>query len=312
MTDVFKDLDDLIWRGFAVPLTARSMSFSQGNAKHRIQYRNGQYLESTGTDNRVFNYTIPMREAVSVGLFKDLKPFMDACRDRKRGVLIDPILGLVDAKCISFTDTTDVQKRDGDDIQVSFEEQPPEDPGETSANSVAQVSTNARQLDAEVATIQFFQGAPEELSEAEQLEAEQEASPEPTVNPLDAISGAGAQIQRSQDQVAAKLEDTAFRLRKVEDQIDELGDPNNEPVRRSSRKLRMATIDLSRKAKDPQVVVGNITTKTAKTVTSVATDLGMTLAEFTEFNPTLAGDPFVPAGSVVQFPRRTERQQSGA
>lgn len=291
MTDVFVNLDEPIWRGFSFPITERSVSFVQGTAKHRIQYRDGQPLESIGTENRIWRYSIPMREAVRENLFAVTGPFMDACRDRSDGTLIDPVHGFVNAKCINYEEMLTAARRDGVDVTVQFEESPlPDEREETDRTETAQdVRTGASALDGEVELIDF----------------EQYETPEPTVNPLDAISGVGAQINRQGNRAAAALEDTAFRLKKVEDQLDLLRDPNNEPVRRSARKLRIQSTDLAKKASDVRGTVENITTKSERSIFALAKELKITVNEFRQLNPLLAGEPRVPAGSKVNYYKKT-------
>lgn len=297
MTDVFVNLDEPIWRGFSFPITERSVSFVQGTAKHRIQYKDGQPLESIGTENRIWRYSIPMREAVRENLFAVTGPFMDACRDRSDGTLIDPVHGFVNAKCINYDEVLTASMRDGVDVTVQFEESPlPDEREETDRTETPEdVRTGASALDGQVELIDF----------------EQYETPEPTVNPLDAISGAGAQINRQGNRASAALEDTAFRLKKVEDQLNLLKDPNNEPVRRSARKLRIQSTDLARSASDVRGTVESITTKNERSIFALAKELRITVDEFRQLNPLLAGEPRVPAGSKVNYYRKENTNSNG-
>lgn len=297
MTDVFVNLDEPIWRGFSFPITERSVSFVQGTAKHRIQYKDGQPLESIGTENRIWRYSIPMREAVRENLFAVTGPFMDACRDRSDGTLIDPVHGFVNAKCINYDEVLSATMRDGVDVTVQFEESPlPDEREETDRTETPEdVRTGASALDGQVELIDF----------------EQYETPEPTVNPLDAISGVGAQINRQGNRASAALEDTAFRLKKVEDQLNLLKDPNNEPVRRSARKLRIQSTDLARSASDVRGTVESITTKNERSIFALAKELRITVDEFRQLNPLLAGEPRVPAGSKVNYYRKENTNSNG-
>lgn len=297
MTDVFVDLKDPIWRGFEFPITERTVSFVQGTAKHRIQYKDGQPLESIGTENRIWKYSIPMREAVRKNLFAVTGPFMEACRDRSDGTLLDPIHGFVNAKCINYDEVLTAARRDGVDVSVQFEESPlPDEREEEDKTETPQaVRTGANELDSEVELIDF----------------EQYETPEPTVNPLDAISGVGAQVNRQGNRVAAAMEDTAFRMRKVEDQLNLLKDPNNEPVRRSARRLRLQSTDLARNASDVRGTVKSIVTKYGKSAFAIAKELGITIDEFRRLNPLLAGDPNVPPGSTVKYYKKENTNSNG-
>lgn len=284
MTDRLKDLDDPKWRGFEFPIKERSLQFSQRSAKHTRQYRDGSFIESTGTENRVFSYTIPMRDAAGVG-FDNAVPFEAACRDRSEGTLVDPIYGEIIAKVTSYNESLTAGQRDGVDVTVTFEEQQTDDPDSTESDDFAAVNNDATLLDQDVELVDW----------------EQELPPEPTVNPLDAISGVGSQINQAGNQFAASLEDIAFRAGKVERQLDTLTDPKNEPVRRSARRVRARALSLSSKLSDPVGVVRQVALRYGKTLLALLRELRITSDEFRRLNPKLAGKPLIPAGSVVNY-----------
>src|SRR5262245_39843475 len=118
MTDVLRLLPPFEWRGVRYPVATRSVSFQHEQAQHRIQYKDGEFIEQTGARNYTFNYTIPMREDIARGPYKNLFssgliPLLIDCRNREPGQLVDPVYG--EFRCVptSYNDDIDVGKRDG-------------------------------------------------------------------------------------------------------------------------------------------------------------------------------------------------------
>jgi len=293
MTDVFKHLDPLKWRGLVLPLTARSVSFAHEDARHKFQYKDGEFIDSTGAKNWTFSYTIPFREDIATGpylnLFTETMPkFIEACRNRSRGPLWDPVLGYFDAKCVSFSATSDVNRRDGDDIQVEFVHAPEIDVlalDEFSVSSLKGLETDVRALDEEV----------------EKIDWEQEAPPEPLVNPIAAISGLGRQVEQQGNKLSATLDDTAARCEDLEQTIDRLENPQTWELRRSSRRTRDSAYQLKERLKDPQRKVVTVTLRYAQTVSEVANNFSMTVVELMQLNPLFARTPGVKANTPVNI-----------
>lgn len=294
MTDALVALPRLSWRGIEVPITGnRTATFAHDDVRHKLSFRDNKIVESLGASNWSFSYTIPMRQDIARGPYRNLYTevlprFILACRDRTPGDLVDPELGLFLCKPTEFTSTLDVTKRDGTDIQVEFVLAPPfEEPdfeilGTLSVDAIA---TQAGLLDGEVATVDW----------------EQEEPPEPSLDPLTAIDSVGRQIEFAANRVSNKLDDTAFRLEKLEDTIDRLENPQNWPLRRSSRRLREATIRAKQRGDDPLRRIITVTQRYNATVGAVARDADMTVDELLALNPGLAGSPLVPQGSQVRL-----------
>lgn len=295
MTDVYKLLPPFEWRGFQYPVLARGMTFDHEAIRHGIQYRNGKLVEIASTNNRVFTYTLCMRQDVAKGPYTDLftlglpRLHKDVF-DRSAGELLDPIFGVFTCKPLRFGDETDVNKRDGVDVRVEFEHAPEledDDPAGPTTNFAGLVDDGAA-LEAEiVATGQF-----------EQFEAEGGLT-----DPLSAIAGVGAQIDRAGDKTVAALDDLAFRCEKIEDQIDELEDPDNWPLKRAARRVRESALRLKGRADNPQQRVKVVTQRFQATLSVVASELGINLQELLKLNPALAKLPFVPAGAQIVAPK---------
>jgi hypothetical protein len=287
--DVLKDLQRLTWRGISVPVTARTVNFSHDDVRHKFEFRDGQIVESTGVQNYTFRYTVPFRQGIRRGqyanLFTDVLPrFIVACRNRSADTLIDPVLGSFRARVLTFSDETDVNRRDGDDVTVEFIEAPLLNDSAVENENANAVKSQALVLDTEV----------------EKVDWEQVESPEPTVNPLSAVAGLGRQIERQGLKLSAALEDTAYRAEQVTDAIDALEDPEAWTIRRSSRRLRDSSLQMAKRAQDPLGNVKTVTQNYGATLADVASNFGMTLSELLQLNPALARAPFVAANTAIQ------------
>jgi len=282
------------WRFIEFPIMRRSYGFQQEQAKHRYIFRDQQLIESLGAENPTYRYTIPFREDIIKGpyvhLFTEVYPdFLDACLDRTRGVLSDPVHGDINCKCVSLSEDLDVNRRDGIDVEVEFITAPLE--SELTQDLTTQIKTlhgaadDARRFDQDIQKIDW----------------RQEPSPQATVSPLDFISSIGNQLEVSGGKVTAALADYSFRLEKTVNTIDRLKDPNLAPTRQQARRLQAAVLDLE----DRTDVTGTrpvkkLTTVTNQSLSALASALGMTLQEFARLNPSFARSPFVKAGSTIR------------
>lgn len=294
MTDALAELALLSWRGIVVPITGtRTASFAHDDVQQKLAYRDNALVEALGARNWTFSYTIPMRQDIARGpyrnLYTDILPsFVAACRDRSPGELVDPELGLFRCKPTEFTSTLDVTKRDGTDIAVEFVLAPEYETPDfevVGVLGVGSLATEAALLDAETEIIDW----------------EQEPPPEPTLDPLTALDSVGRQVEFAANRVSAKLDDTAFRLEKLEETIDRLENPQNWPVRRSSRRLREATLRAKQRGDDPLRRIITVTQRFATTIGAVAAEADMTVDEVLTLNPGLAASPIVPPNTRVRL-----------
>lgn len=293
MTDVLSKLPTLSWRGIKVPVVGEATArFAHDDVQHKFIYRDGALVESTGAQNWTFSYTIPFREDIAKGPWKHLYTvvlpnFILACRDGSSGELVDPDLGLFRAKPTELTRTLDPSKRDGADVRVEFVHSPdPED-----------------QLDllVDLPNLSAIKGEAGALDlEALRVDWQQEPSPEPSADPLSAIDGLGQQILFQADRVSNKLDDTAFRLEKLEKTIDKLENPQLWPLRRSSRRLRGSIARVAEKGQNPGQRVIVVLNRYERTLSAVAAEGGMTVQQLLELNPAFAALGIVPANASVR------------
>jgi len=291
--DVLKLLAKFSWRGEVYPISARNVSFRHEGVDHVIQYRDFDYIEQLGAHGLMFRYTIPLRQNVAKGPYKQMfaegyPKLFRAMQDRTAGTLFDPLLNRV-FTCVpsNWDDTTDPKQRDGTDVQVEFRHSPPlteEDPQAVDATTVAGLTSQAGALDKEVAKADW----------------KQEEPPEPSIDPLNFATGIVAQGLAQVQKLSASLHDFAYKMEKLEQTCDAAANPENWGIRDASRRNREAAIKLNRRlAEDPAVKLRTLVTQTRALVSDVAGDAGMTLEDLLVMNPVLARLPYVPLGTVV-------------
>jgi hypothetical protein len=294
--DILKLLPRFSWRRLEYPLAGRSVGFAHDTVPHKLEFRNGEFHDQTGARGMVFNYTIPMREGIAVGPYRNLfarmlTQLLKDFQDKTPGDLIDPVYGV--KRCVpgEWRDDTDPRKRDGTDLQLSFVHDPDINKVDPETNkqlvSLSGVQSESGALDQELKTISW----------------EQEPSPEPTVDIFGAVSGFSSQITNEADRVAAALDDLTFRLEKTEASLDKLENPQNWRARDSVRRHREAVTRVAKNYGNPNKKIQQVTTNAIKTVSVVAAEAGMTVLELIKLNPKLARAPVVGAGTVIRTAR---------
>ncbi len=293
MTDVLSLLPRMSFRGITVPITgARTASFSHEDVQHKFLYRDGAIVEAIGAQNWTFNYTVPMRQDIAKGPYRDLYTevlprLILAMRDRSPGELVDPELGTFRVRPTSLSSDLDVNKRDGTDVRVEFIHSPEIGDLDVLQGGVLDVSgaaTQAGALDDQAALVNW----------------EQEEPPEPTLDPFAALDGLGKQLEFQASRVSNKFADATLKLQNLEDTIDRLENPQVWPLKRSARDLRAAVISLAQQGANPGKKVITVKTRYAQTLADVATTLGLTVQDILRLNPMLALLPEVPADTPVR------------
>lgn len=284
---VFRNAPRMRFRSVTVPLLEDKASFRHETIQHPIQYRDLRRVDSLGLHNWVLNVQIPFLRGISQGSYGQLYPdvfnrFVAACRDRSPGQLIDPVLGDVRVKCVSFSVTATPSKADGVIVDVEFLQAPediePDDDG--TPKNTAEMADSADQLDQELEIVDW----------------EQEVPPEPTVNPLAAINSIGRQIERQGDKIGAALHDYAFRMEQIEETANRLENPQKSEVIRAVRRNRDSATQLAKRVREPQKTIVRVTANTRASIQSVALDVNMTVEAFIRLNPSLAKIGFVEQG----------------
>jgi len=295
--DALSKLPLFEWRDRQYPITERQVSFQHEGATHRLQYRDNDFIEQLGSHSLSFRYTLPLRQGIASGPYKELftvdYPILFGdCRNRERGRLLDPVLGEVWAVPVSWSDDMDVAKRDGTDIRIEFIHSPDVDESsDLKSITIQGVGTEAGALDAELSKVDW----------------QQEPSPEPSMDALNAISGFGAQLEAQGGKFSAALDDFAYKNEKIEQQIDRLQNPDVWPLKRAARRNRAAAADLGKRAQDPTKEIVQTTLSHGRALSVLAAEVGMSLQQLLELNPGLARSPHAPSGYVVNVARRRGR-----
>lgn len=298
-TDVLRLVPHLEWRGKVYPIASRSVSFRHEQIEHKIQYQANDFAEPLGPHSFLFRYTIPMREDISKGPYKNLfntglTVLVRDCRSKEPGILIDPFYGEFRVVPTSFEETVDVNKRDGTDVQVEFLHSPAFGDFEPllrdNITGIAGLVGQAGALDAEVQAADW----------------NQEPSPEGVTDALSAINGVGQRGLRQVDRTASRFDDLALKLRKIEDTADQAENPQNWRLRDSARGARDQVIRAKNRAtEDPTRKIRRVGLRFATTISQIAADAQMSIVELLQLNPSLrSSGPLVPANTTLNTFRR--------
>jgi len=309
MTDVLAALPRLEWQGIVVPVSTRSLSFQQENIRHAFVYRDGELVESTGARNLQFSYTIPFRQDIAAGPYRNLftetyPEFFLACRASIAGQLVDPVLGKFRAKCLSFSETVDIKRRDGLDVSVEFVQAPDpaalEDPEQIEV--IHGLSSEGGALADTLSAIDFSEDTTDSAAvTAAEVAFFQEFPPEVFVDLFAQLDGFLRRVDRFGSKVSAKVDAIAFKLNKLEDSVEKLEQPDKWPIIRSSRRLRGSLERVRERALNPGKKIVGFTTKFATTITSLSSELGVTPQILMQLNPELAKSPMVAQGVAVRY-----------
>lgn len=292
--DVFRQLQTASWRDVEFPVSGSEFGFAQDFAQHRYLFRDQQLVESLGRQNPTYRYSVPMREGILRGPFKNLfvatyPELLEACLDRSPGVLVDPFHGARRCKCASLREVRDVGKRDGVDVELEF--------------VVAPEDTDVvEDLGTQIATLEGARGLAGILDdELKKVDFQQEPPPEPTLDPFSFVSSIGDQLSVAGNKVSARMHSVAFRAEKAAASIDRLRKPELARHREAALRLQAAALDLERSAS----VTGArplraITVRANMTLAALASLHGMTVEQLIKHNPILARTPLVRAGTEVR------------
>lgn len=293
MTDSLAILPPFSWRGRQYPVIARNVGFAHESVLHKFQFRDNEAVEQTGAHNLTFSYTLPMRQDIAKGPYRNLfseglPQLLIDCRNREAGELIDPIYGTFICTPTSYSDDSDVNKRDGTDIRVEFVHADPSEDESIETPTLQDLATEAGALEQELTLIDW----------------EQEPSPEGMTDPLSAVAGLFGQIDRAGNRIVAAAHDFSYRAEKVEQSIDRLENPEHWHARAAVRRQRLAANDIATRAANPNQQIATVTLRYARGISAVAAEVGMSVADLLRLNPILARTPLVPAGTVVRTQRR--------
>lgn len=294
------------WRGIEVPVLRRSLGFSHETVPHQFQYARGSKLELTAGGNMRLRYTLAMNDGVTkppyVQLFSAVWiRLFDAMRNREAGTLFDPVFGELRAKPLTFQDEATSAALTGTEVDVEFEEDPdleeiqvdlPED------GSSDGLIAESHGLDREIAKQAWDQGAPQQIS-SEVVNWEQAEPPEPTINPIDLVSGLIRQGSRVVSKTKAIYGDTVFRLEKLEAAIDEARDPALFSLKSDTRRLRLLAMRAFSRQQSASRPLRVTQLPRDMDPMTAAQFVGLSYSEFSRLNTRLASLLFLEQGTRV-------------
>jgi prophage DNA circulation protein len=308
MTDVLGRLTEAAWRGIEFPIAHREFGFSQDTEAHRFIFRDEQLIESLGLTNPTYRYNIPFREDLARGswknLFVDVYPkFLEACIDRTKGILLDPIHGPVQVKVTSLQEIADPGRRDGVDVEVNFISAPDEDFQRvelgTTLSTIEGAEGLQHALDTNLSSSDLDDDTKKQLAELNK-----DASPA-RLNPLQFATGAVNQVEAAGNKIAAQFGQVANQAQALDDGVRRVARPDLQPIRSNARQLQLAALDLARtpvggnSQRGKAVRIYNVPNDTG--TLSLASKLHMSVQEFIKLNPLIGRSPTVATGTAVFY-----------
>lgn len=305
MTDMLVKLTHASWRGIQFPVVDRDFGFQHEQQSLRFLFRDDQLIESIGRENPTYRYTIPWREDIAKGPWKNLfvksyPDFLNACLDRTNGPLVDPVHGNVQAKCVSLEETLSSSRRDGVDTVVSFVSSPDEDTA-----GIAGLGLTTLEGAADAAG--FFDKETAKLDEAtkKRIRDLNKGSEFATVDPISAVTGVIDQVGIAQSKILSQVGQVVGKMERLDKSLARLKEPKAHSLRNSARRLEQTARNMVDHATGSTVGkskrVRQYTVPAAIGRLSLASMLHTDIVDFLKLNPALARVATVPAGTRVFY-----------
>lgn len=290
--DVKSTLIAFSFRGIQVPCISTRYGFSQEAASQKYLFKDEGLIQSLGRTNQTFSYELLFDQAVAIPGYEDLfvstlAEFIDACKDSSAGVLEDPIHGALPAKCASLSYVNDSIQRSGIVVSAEFIHAP----ADTTSTNPTEIITPLG--------VSSAAGAFDNL--AAKVDWQQEPSPEPTVDILDALTILPNAIDMNINKVAAGMERIRAKMDKVQRSLERVGDVKNWAVWRASQNLKAAAIQTQRNLGADGKLVRQYITKQETTFTGLTKILKNSTQDLLRLNPRLARRTTILANTVVRY-----------
>jgi hypothetical protein len=301
LVDVLSKLQPASFKGIGFPCSSLDFGFSQEQAEHKFIFRDEALIQKLGRKNKTWRLEIPFRE----NLFflpgyehlysKTFPDFLVACQDGSPGELVTPDVGTVRAACVSFSYTIDPTKRDGVDVHVEFISAPLANDQGLVANipTVEAIAVQAKRLDTAVAATDF--NPPKSHASVPQ------DRPTGFSDPFSAVTSAADQLSNSRRKSLARIDDTTYRINKMNDSLDRIGDPKNWLLKREANDLINALTRARAHSDSGGKRIRQAFIDRSTPVNVVASKYKMTLPDFYRLNPEFSTQPTVPANSIVRY-----------
>jgi LysM repeat protein len=285
------------WRKIIFPFTSREVRFGVAVAKYPILYRT-ELHESLLVSARVLTYTIPATDSLTIKPYANWfstqfdKFYQSFHGDRSVGALNDPLYGGIQALPLDWQEAATLEDRNGVRLQVSFVEwiDPNTLESQPKGALVSQAEEHARTLDSEIAKISRFSLPKLPSMSFSQMIAK--------------VKGFGDQLIRAGTKATATLHDIAGHCEALVRTFDRLRNPGETVgARAAAQRLHKVSVEMAKRAADPAKLVKEVTTNTWQTITGLAADAGMAVADVLALNPGLSGLNRVPPGTKVRVHR---------
>ena len=291
MTDVLRLLKRSSFRGLEFPFTRRTVGFRHDNVGHLIEFRNDELIEMKGARGLVFRFEVPCFEGVTAkpwtNLFKVLLPkLFAAMRDKTPGPLVDSVHGEFRVAPGSYDESLDpAAHRDGAPVTIEFINAPLMEEVERKGEiaGLEELQSTGRRIDEDVMRIPW----------------EQELPPEPTVEPLSAITGFIRQAEFAGNKVLNGLERYTYQLEQLNQAVEDQSDPKTYALKRRVRRQIDAAERTKRNLSDPFKPLRSITVESAVSIGELAAQVGKDVQDLIKTNSQLARTPLIQPGTVI-------------
>ena len=286
-----------------IPISERSVRFSHEGTDHQFIYRDGVAVEMMGAGARVITYTIPFRdglargpygnttEGMSNGMFSSwlLKFWNSYYSDRTPGPLYDPVYGELLCVPQEWDESSDANSRDGVTVRVSFKEHtPPDEDTPRIDSTLDQIKGAAGRLDDAVERINW---------------KVQEDSPNAQNDLFSSVAGIIQKGNYQMNRVKGRIQGVVERIRRVEDaaaEAEKTATSGAGFLREQARILRLNTIRLASAQASHGRKIRTKARNSDSTVINEAAKAGMTIEEFLNLNPDLAGSLVIKRGTIFK------------
>jgi hypothetical protein len=293
--DIFKQLPIASYDGIQFPISSYSWGFAQSQAQYKFIFKDQQFLQPLGRENKTFRFSIPFYEDITEvvdNLYTEVFPqFLAACEDGEPKILNTPDFGEYRVMCIRFEPSYDPTKRAGVSVDVEFIEAPEfgaiEE--ENKFSGPENINTLAARLD-------------QDLEEA--------VIPGYTPpaggfqNPLRLATAVLDQVSLARDQYKAQLDNVVYEIDRLNIAIDNTSDSQNWRVKRQAQELKRAIYETRQGIDIAGQRIVEETLNSPKNLLLLSAEVGLTLKEFLQLNSSLAMFILVPAGTKILRPEK--------
>lgn len=310
------------------PVVSMRVSLSHDIAEHKFWGKDSAKLEATGRNPLVFSAHIPFRNGIVPGKnekWSTLYPtayrdFLKATADRATGKLIHPELGACFCKVRSIDTTWDANRRDGCDVEATWEETLPDERdavGLETSSPVTQAQLGALDLDAQITSVN------PPLPKLPKYEPDLAAA-------MRGIAAIGDQASLLAMRGAGVVDGVAYRLNAIEDsfskaaaapsraakRVKDIIHPDTTararnamgyPARRSVARMRNALQDIRQKLLETGKPIVLYRVAKATTLAGIVSATHAPISDLMALNPTLLKSPVVPIGTIVRYYSSADR-----